>query len=76
MQGGRVEGEYYVGVIKAELPKVAEEEEASAPTEQYPAEPEVKHVVPKKYHNPRTSGIRVSIAPGQKEVRIELKSGE
>lgn len=76
--GGKVQGEYYVGVAKSEVPQRGEEEEeeSSPSAEQYSVGPELKHIVPKRYNNPRESGIRVSIAPGQREVRIELTSGE
>ncbi len=76
--GGKVQGEYYVGVIKSIVPQSTEEEEESASPsgEAYPKTPELKHVVPQRYNNPRDSGIRVTIAPGQKEVRIELSSDQ
>ena len=76
--GGKVQGDYYVGVVKSVVPQPAgeEEEAGTSPSQEYPAEPQLKHVVPQRYNNPRDSGIRVTIAPGQKEVRIELTSDQ
>ena len=77
--GGKVQGEYYVGVIKTDVPQAGEEEEeesGGSSGEAYPTAPQLKHIVPPRYNNPRESGIRVTIAPGQKEVRIELSSDQ
>lgn len=71
--GQKVEGEYYVGVMKSVVPTRTEEEETAAKDQPSP-EPEVKHIVPPRYNDPKQSGIRVTVAPGQKEVRIELTS--
>lgn len=71
--GQNVEGEYYVGVVKSVVATRTEEEEP-ATSDQPSPEPQVEHIVPPRYNDPKRSGIRVTVAPGQKEVRIELTS--
>ncbi|MDW8078212.1 MAG: hypothetical protein RMJ16_04920 [Thermoguttaceae bacterium] len=70
----KIEGEYFVGVVKNVIPETTEEETAAPAGTDPAAATKIQHIVPPKYNNPRTSGIRVSVSPGQKEVRIELSS--
>lgn len=74
--GQKVEGEYFVGVSKVITPKgPAPGEEPKLPEGGKPSpETKVEHVVPQRYNDPKRSGIKVNISPGQKEIRIELSS--
>lgn len=38
------------------------------------AEGEIKHVVPQKFNDPRTSGIKKTVEPGKNDIPIELTS--
>lgn len=79
---GTLPGEYFVGVVKttSEVPASEEEEEASgkaastSPGTSPSAEPKLVHVVPPKYNNPRTSGLRVTVKEGPNTIPIELSS--
>ena len=77
---GTVEGEYYVGVIKTEAEEQLTEEEAEEQGVELPeqagppSEGKITYVVPKKYGDPKTSGIRVTVKKGENTVEIPLTS--
>lgn len=77
---GTMPGEYYVGVMKSILPEAPSEEEeeegrpASDPGLAPSPEPKVTHVVPPKYNDPKSSGIRVTVKEGKNTIPIELSS--
>lgn len=77
---GTLPGEYYVGVVKDIFE--GDDAEDSPPEGQFPeessdepsTEPQVKHIVPTKYNDPKTSGIKVTVKEGDNDIKIELKS--
>jgi len=77
---GTVEGEYYVGVIKTEAEDELTEEEAEEQGVELPeqtgppTEGKITYIVPKKYGDPKTSGIKVTVKKGENTVPIELTS--
>ena len=79
--GGTLPGEYHVGVIKTEMDEPMSEEEAYEKGIEYtppgPEEtPEITHIVPEKYNDPKQSGITVTVEPGDNAIDIKLTSGE
>jgi len=72
--GGTLAGEYFVGVVKDETPSVSDEQIEEGSSSGLPRAPEVKHIVPAKYNNPRTSGIKVTVKKGKNNIPIELTS--
>lgn len=77
--GGTLPGEYYVGVIKSVSETSMSEEEAYEKGVEYKApapgeEPEVTHVVPQKYNDPKTSGLKFTVETGKNNIPIELTS--
>ena len=78
-EAGTLPGEYYVGVIKSVSEVPMSEEEADEKGVEYVApapgeEPEVTHVVPEKYNNPRKSGLKVTVEKGSNDIPLELAS--
>jgi hypothetical protein len=76
---GTLAGEYYVGVVKTKIETPMTEEEAEEKGVEYVASersesPEVTHVVPQKYNNPKESGIKVTVKEGKNDIPIELTS--
>jgi hypothetical protein len=74
---GTLPGEYYVGVLKDEMPSVpgSGQEGYQAPqTDQVPLAPTMKHVVPEQFNDPQKSGIKVTVKSGKNDIPIELKS--
>ncbi|RMG39220.1 MAG: hypothetical protein D6725_05605 [Planctomycetota bacterium] len=76
---GTLPGEYYVGVVKDIVE--GDEAEDSPPEGQFPEasdqptpEPKTTHVVPTKYNDPKSSGIKVTVKEGDNDIKIELKS--
>jgi hypothetical protein len=78
-EGGTLPGEYYVGVIKSVSEVPMSEEEADAKGVEYVAptpgqEPKVTHVVPQRYNDPKTSGLKVTVKAGDNDIPIKLTS--
>jgi hypothetical protein len=81
-EGGTLPGEYYVGVVKSETEAQMSAEEAykqgvkleSSSGSSAPKAPEVTHIVPQKYNNPRQSGLKVTVQEGKNNIPIELSS--
>ena len=76
---GTLPGEYYVGVIKSVTETPMSEEEAYEKGVKYVPlepgqEPEVTHVVPVKYNDPKSSGIKKTVEAGSNNIPIELTS--
>ena len=74
---GTLPGEYYVGVIKDEFPQSAAGEAISPDSDTFEGEGEeieYTHVVPERFNDPKASGIKVTVAPGENKIPIELKS--
>ena len=74
---GTLPGEYYVGVIKSVSEEPMSEEEAYEKGVEYvppSAEevPEIEHIVPVKYNNPKESGITVTVKAGKNDIPIQL----
>ena len=78
--GGTLPGEYFVGVIKSvSADEPMSEEEAFEKGVPYVAPssnsvPEMTHVVPVKYNNPKESGIKVTVEAGNNDLPIALTS--
>jgi hypothetical protein len=72
---GTVAGEYYVGVVKSDIPKPVEDVNdpnyGKAPD---PKKSSITHIVPPKYNNPRKSKLKVTVEKGKNDIPIELKS--
>lgn len=74
---GATLGEHSVSVVKQEFDKV--KQEASQDSADYNPSPGasplpvVKHLLPKKYSLPTTSGLTAKVESGQNEVTLELK---
>ena len=70
-------GEYYVGVVKNKLPP-GPEDENDPDYEKYDTgvenEPKITYIVPKKYNDPRKSGLKVTIEDGKNDIPIKLVS--
>jgi hypothetical protein len=80
-EGGTLPGDYFVGVIKSVSATAMSEEEAYEKGVPYvaprPGEvPEMKHEVPQKYNDPKTSGLKVTVQAGKNTIPLELKSAE
>ena len=80
-EAGTVPGEYHVGVMKNVVDTPISQEEAEQQVIEYVPpppgvrqEPKITFVVPQKYNNPRQSGIRVTVEPGQNNIPLELTS--
>lgn len=78
-EGGTLPGEYYVGVIKSVTETAMSEEEAHEKGVEYVAPapgqaPEVTHVVPQKYNDPKESGLKVTVQAGRNDIPLELTS--
>jgi hypothetical protein len=66
---GVVPGSYKVMIVKANVPELQDEESAEAKVPQ-----RAKLLVPKKYTDPKTSGLTVEVPEaGKKDILIELK---
>lgn len=77
--GGTLPGEYYVGVVKTTSPDVAgeetgesgentdEEEEQEQGEDESPDDGGITYVVPQKYNDPKTSGLKVTVKAGKNE---------
>jgi hypothetical protein len=66
---GVVPGAYKVMIVKAIVPELQDEESAEAKTPQ-----RAKLLIPKKYTDPKTSGLTVEVPEaGKKDILIELK---
>lgn len=77
---GTMPGEYYVGVLKNTAPDIVpasemdpDQLEKSDPDEM-PEEVTLTYVVPQKFNDPRTSGIKKTVQAGANDIPIELKS--
>ncbi|MGI6418573.1 MAG: hypothetical protein ACOX1P_23240 [Thermoguttaceae bacterium] len=77
---GTLPGEYYVGVDKTivdapsdDLPEEVRRE-AQQSGKGRPRPPAIKYVVPKKYNNPKESGLKVTVKEGENNIPIELTS--
>jgi hypothetical protein len=76
---GTTPGEYYVGVTKTVTETPMSEEEAFEKGVEYKAPapneaPKVTYVIPKKYNNPKESGLKVTVTKGSNDIPLELKS--
>lgn len=76
---GTTPGEYYVGVTKTVTETPMSEEEAFDKGVEYkplaPGEaPELTYVVPQKYNDPKTSGLKKTVTKGSNDIPIELTS--
>lgn len=72
---GTLPGEYYVGVMKVNLPAVPTSEEALAPQgKQRPTSAPLTHVVPQKYNVPKDSGLKATVKEGKNDIPITLTS--
>ncbi len=77
---GTLAGEYFVGVVKTEVPTVLTEEEAEEQGVEFQGGPEpgddsgVTFVVPQKYNNPAKSGLKYTVQQGENNIPIELSS--
>jgi hypothetical protein len=70
---GTLPGEYFVGVLKDEFPDLdrLRSQESGTVSD---TDIKVVHVVPQKFNDPRTSGVKVSVQSGKNDIPIELKS--
>lgn len=76
---GTLPGEYYVGVLKDEMPQEpgsGDEGYKLPSSDTPPTSPTITHVVPQQYNNPQTSGIKVTVKSGKNDIPIELKSSK
>lgn len=75
---GTLPGEYYVGVVKDEVPEIPQSGDPGyeEPPSGRPASPTITHVVPEQFNNPQTSGIKVTVKPGKNDIPINLKSSK
>ena len=78
--GGTLPGEYYVGVLKsvsADGP-MSEEEAFEKGVKYVPPSsevaPQITHVVPVKYNNPKESGLKFTVEAGDNDIPITLTS--
>lgn len=74
---GTLPGEYNVGVVKVQMPEFPTSTDAIKPQEgQRPsaATPTLTYVVPQKYENPASSGIKKTVKEGKNDIPIELSS--
>ncbi len=75
---GTLAGDYFVGVRKAEIPQMSDEEIENQPGKPAfsppSAAPKLTHVVPVRYNDPRKSGIKVTVKEGQNTIPLELSS--
>ncbi|HUY87995.1 MAG TPA: carboxypeptidase-like regulatory domain-containing protein [Pirellulales bacterium] len=72
---GTLPGEYNVGVLKVKLPDIPTSTEAAKPQDgQRPKDSAMKYVVPQKYENPTSSGIKVTVKEGKNDIPIVLTS--
>ena len=71
---GTLPGEYYVGVMKVNIPSIPTNEEAVDPGTKRPTDVPMTHVVPEKFNNPQTSGIKRTVKQGKNDIPIELNS--
>ncbi len=76
---GTLPGEYFVGVSKSVAETAMSEEEAYDKGVEYkplpPGQaPKVKYVVPQKYNNPKTSGLKATVESGENDIPLELTS--
>lgn len=70
---GTLPGEYFVGVLKDEFPDLdrLRSQESGTVSD---TDIKVVHVVPQKFNDPRASGLKVTVKPGENDIPIELKS--
>ena len=72
---GTLPGEYNVGVVKAKPPEIPTSPEASQlKPGQRPTGSTLTYLVPQKYENPATSGIKKTVKEGKNDIPIELSS--
>ncbi len=76
---GTLPGEYYVGVEKVGLPDIPAaadlgESAKSSAASGRPQDVKVTYIVPEKFRDPVSSGIKVTVKAGQNNIPIELKS--
>ncbi|MCC9606802.1 carboxypeptidase-like regulatory domain-containing protein [Blastopirellula sp. JC732] len=68
INGGTLSGEYMVSIAKS----TAEETPEDGPVA--PKMPKLTYHVPKKYSNPRTSGLTATVSAGKNDIPFELSS--
>lgn len=72
---GTLPGEYLVGVVKDESPKIpgSNDPDYKMPEPgKTPPAPTVTHVVPQQFNDPQTSGIKVTVQAGKNDIPIKL----
>jgi hypothetical protein len=79
LQAGVVAGEYYVSVMKDEIPSYVDENDpayeklASQSTVEKDKQP--RRIVPQKYNDPKKSGIKVTVEQGKSnDIPLKLTS--
>lgn len=78
-EAGAMPGDYVVTIRKVEAADYVSREEAEAqgikPTEYAPGqEPKPKYIVPKKYLNPSSTDLKVTVKEGKNDIPFDLKS--
>lgn len=77
---GTLPGEYYVGVVKASLPDIpasadlGDSAKSTATTERPREDVKITYLVPEKFRDPPTSGVKVTVKAGKNNIPIDLKS--
>lgn len=76
---GTLPGEYYVGVAKVSLPDIPAaadlgDSAESAVAAGRPQDVKVTYLVPERFRDPVSSGVKVTVKAGKNNIPIELKS--
>jgi hypothetical protein len=72
---GTLPGEYFVGVVKSEFPSAGDHTEGQASSADTAGKTtKMTHIIPEKYNDPKTSGLKVTVKEGDNVIPLTLTS--